>query len=378
MGKNYISVSGAVEVVPGADCDDIYAPSLVFATSQNDLGPVGSDRQTYLLANLWILKSSNDINLTGLQGGKNGRVVKLLNLGSFTISLVQENSGSQATNRFNFAQDLAPGEGCTLQYSQALGRWFQPQTPGSGGGGGAPTTATYLLSGAVPGSLPNARQLLAGTNVTFDDSVAGQRTVNATGGGGAPTDTIYLLGEAAPVSLTNARQLLAGASIGFNDATPGQRTVGLVACACSAFNNAVQSIPDNSSTAANFNSENFDTNGIHSGGSPTRFTCPAGFDGIWEVTYKVKFAGNSSGVRFAFLRKNNTGDVNNIPGSTIGTEAPPSTNFITNGVVPVALVAGDYLELMIYQNSGGSLDIGDNSDAGLQTTVAIMFIGSGP
>jgi len=31
--------------------------------------------------------------------------------------------------------------------------------------------------------LPNSRNLLAGTNITFDDSVANERTVNAVGGG---------------------------------------------------------------------------------------------------------------------------------------------------------------------------------------------------
>jgi hypothetical protein len=31
---------------------------------------------------------------------------------------------------------------------------------------------------------PNSRQLLPGTNITFDDSVDGERTINATGGSG--------------------------------------------------------------------------------------------------------------------------------------------------------------------------------------------------
>lgn len=39
-------------------------------------------------------------------------------------------------------------------------------------------TATYLTAGNESATLPNSRRLLAGTNVTFDDSVANQRTVN--------------------------------------------------------------------------------------------------------------------------------------------------------------------------------------------------------
>lgn len=59
----------------------------------------------------------------------------------------------------------------------------------SGGGGGAPTTATYLTATNETGTLANSRQLLAGTNVTFDDATPGQRTVNATGGAWAPLAT---------------------------------------------------------------------------------------------------------------------------------------------------------------------------------------------
>lgn len=43
--------------------------------------------------------------------------------------------------------------------------------------------ATFLTTGAEVGDLPNSRQLIAGTNITFDDSVANERTINASGGG---------------------------------------------------------------------------------------------------------------------------------------------------------------------------------------------------
>ena len=55
------------------------------------------------------------------------------------------------------------------------------------GGGGAPDDAEYLLCTA-DGALANARVLTAGSNITFDDSVAGVRTVNAAGGGIAGID----------------------------------------------------------------------------------------------------------------------------------------------------------------------------------------------
>lgn len=41
--------------------------------------------------------------------------------------------------------------------------------------------ATYITSTDQTPVLPNSRQLLAGTNITFDDSITGERTVNCSG-----------------------------------------------------------------------------------------------------------------------------------------------------------------------------------------------------
>lgn len=51
-------------------------------------------------------------------------------------------------------------------------------------GGGADPNLTYLTEADESGDLPNSRALLAGTNITFDDSVPNERTINAAGGGG--------------------------------------------------------------------------------------------------------------------------------------------------------------------------------------------------
>lgn len=55
----------------------------------------------------------------------------------------------------------------------------------SGGGGGIPgiINATYLTATNQTPILPLSRQLLAGTNVTFDDTVAGERTINVAASG---------------------------------------------------------------------------------------------------------------------------------------------------------------------------------------------------
>src|SRR5678815_4141203 len=50
--------------------------------------------------------------------------------------------------------------------------------------GGILADATFLTADSEILTLPNSKELIAGTNVTFDDSVFGQRIVSATGGSG--------------------------------------------------------------------------------------------------------------------------------------------------------------------------------------------------
>lgn len=143
-----------------------------------------------------------------------------------------------------------------------------------------------------------------------------------------------------------------------------------------AYNDTTQSISNNSSTAAQFNQEAFDTDAIHDPSvNNTRFTIPAGMTGMWEFRPKITFAANATGSRFVFLRKNNTGDVNNVPGSTFN--GPPNSSEVTivGGGITVALTAGDYIECIVYQNSGGSLNIGHSSDVGMQNSMEAHFLG---
>jgi hypothetical protein len=53
--------------------------------------------------------------------------------------------------------------------------------PGPTGGNSASSSSTFLTSTDQSASLPNSRNVVAGTNITFDDAVANVRTINATG-----------------------------------------------------------------------------------------------------------------------------------------------------------------------------------------------------
>jgi hypothetical protein len=84
--------------------------------------------------------------------------------------------------------------------------------------------------------------------------------------------------------------------------------------------------------------------------NPSRITIPTGHGGLYDVTWKVGFAANGTGVRIANLLRN---------GSTVAESPIPVPNAIFPCVigctVPLELSDGDYLEASYFQNSGGPL-----------------------
>jgi hypothetical protein len=118
------------------------------------------------------------------------------------------------------------------------------------------------------------------------------------------------------------------------------------------YNNANLSIANTTDTALTFNSERFDTDSIHSTSSNTsRLTCQT--PGVYLIHADVSFAINASGLRFVYLRLN---------GTTIIAESsmmPISTGARSHMVVTTLyeLDAGDYVEVLVYQTSGGSLTV---------------------
>ena len=76
----------------------------------------------------------------------------------------------------------------------------------SGSGSGGLATQSYITVNNDSATLPNSRQLLAGLNVTFDDTIINQRTINVdidagywtplTDGDEDETDLIFANGDA--------------------------------------------------------------------------------------------------------------------------------------------------------------------------------------
>jgi hypothetical protein len=114
-----------------------------------------------------------------------------------------------------------------------------------------------------------------------------------------------------------------------------------------------QTLSNDTQTNITFDTEVSDTDGYHDNTTNnTRLTVPAGLGGVYAVTGTINFDPSATGVRYVIVKKNGNiffYSVLNNAGS--GNE----TMFQTTQIIPLA--AGDYVELMGIQTSGGSLTI---------------------
>lgn len=87
----------------------------------NDYNPTG----LATAAVLRLTASGAGFNITGLQGGADGRILVLYNIGSNRIILTANDTASSAANRFGFKYPfvLQPSAGCVLMYDSTLSLW---------------------------------------------------------------------------------------------------------------------------------------------------------------------------------------------------------------------------------------------------------------
>jgi hypothetical protein len=108
---------------------------------------------------------------------------------------------------------------------------------------------------------------------------------------------------------------------------------------------------DGTVTPIQFNATDlWDTDGFHNTvTNNTRLTVPSGLGGIYLVHGIVGFASNSTGARLLRFVVNNTTtyEVQRVQANAV---AAVSSSF------PILLSAGDYVEMSVYQSSGGNLD----------------------
>jgi hypothetical protein len=114
------------------------------------------------------------------------------------------------------------------------------------------------------------------------------------------------------------------------------------------------SIPDVTWTSLTFNSERVDISAMHSTSSNTgRLTVPSGEGGWYDLGGHAQFTTSAGGVaRMIRIRLNGTTLLASAPGGPISA----SFNAYCTVTTKYLLAAGDYVELQVFQNSGGALN----------------------
>lgn len=118
---------------------------------------------------------------------------------------------------------------------------------------------------------------------------------------------------------------------------------------------AAQSIPNNTATSCNWNTESYDTDSFHDTSTNNeRLTVPAGVTRV-RLHASVWWAGNSSGQRTATFAKNGS---QTFVGNSYDREGSPPTNDMAQEIVSpiLSVTASDYFEVQVSQNSGGALN----------------------
>lgn len=134
----------------------------------------------------------------------------------------------------------------------------------------------------------------------------------------------------------------------------------------------LQTLTNATDTALTFTTEDFDTDNAHSTSSNTsRYVFP--YDGKYLLSGGCTFAVNATGVRILTWSINGTavnGSGSSMPGS-----ASTAGNRVPARAVIVNVTAGQYAELIAFQNSGGNLDT--NVTTSEQPSMEVMYIGPG-
>ena len=171
-------------------------------------------------------------------------------------------------------------------------------------------------------------------------------------------DMIYASGANTPARLaigSTDQVLKVSGGVPVWGAAPSPSFVG-----CSLVDSAAggQSISNSTWTALTWDSEDFDTDGFHSTSSNTdRITIPSGKAGKYLVTGIAGWGSETAGRRNHGIYKNGT-LYKAITMSPAAQYPQASISFIIN------LIVGDYLSFYVWQNTGTSITVYKNVDAG--------------
>ena len=135
------------------------------------------------------------------------------------------------------------------------------------------------------------------------------------------------------------------------------------------YHDSNQSIPNDTWTALNFNQEHFDTANMHNNiTNNTRLTCTVA--GVYHLSAIMHFASNTSfqrGIRFVM-----NGTDNNATKTGLADQSYPTYRDIDTDW---RFKLNEYVEVQVYQNSGGALDsIADVGASSLWPTFSMVWV----
>lgn len=122
---------------------------------------------------------------------------------------------------------------------------------------------------------------------------------------------------------------------------------------CSLTKSANQSVNDATYTAITFNTESFDTDGFHSTVTNTeRITIPSGKGGKYLFVATADIAANATGIRQAGFWKNGSIQKGQV---ALSAASAGETKLTVSAIYD--LVATDYIEFYVYQNSTAARNV---------------------
>lgn len=300
-----------------------------------------SDMDTYVSSNLLYLYNNLPVTLLTTRGDLLTRdATGLVRLGIGASGRYLRSNGTDPSWATLLASDLTYSGLTAGQYLRASGA--------TAAAFAALQFTDLTYSGLTTGNVLKATSATAASfsALAASDIASGQLALAR---GGTNADLSATGGSGQVLKQTSAGGAVSVAALTRTDLPSG--------IGCRAYNSANISIGNASTTFITLNSERYDTDNIHSTSVNTgRLTVP--YAGKWLITCAVSFAANGTGTRGIQIWVNSgtciaTTFVAAAPGGVLTTDITAATIY--------TLSANDYLELGVYQNSGGALNLMSSS-----------------
>ena len=180
-------------------------------------------------------------------------------------------------------------------------------------------------------------------------------TSNSSGSAGAlrADDTVLVYDTTLPDAITFGQSGATGSAStsARRDHAHAMATETTNTIACGAYNDADISIANTTTTVVALNSEAYDTDSMHDP-STNNSRVKATTAGTYQILGSIGWASNATGRRLIYLRYNGSGS-----GETVEVDTNQNGAHYMQVSAQHVFTADQYVELLVYQSSGGALNI---------------------